>query len=203
MKFASRKNLAALYWPNQAQGGLPFSILLILFGALIISISAQIQIPFYPVPVTMQTFAVLVMSMAFGRWLGAMTASVYLVAAIFGLPVLAGSSETSANFALLTSPTSGFLVGFIVAAWTVGWLGELGWGKSFRCTLCAMVIGTCIILILGMLWLTFTYSWSEEQVLKTLMRLAPGAVLKILMASILMPLLWRKGQTLSRRRNAR
>ena len=151
----------------------------------------------------MQTFAVLVMSMAFGRWLGAMTASVYLVAAILGLPVLAGSSETSANFALLTSPTSGFLVGFIVAAWTVGWLGELGWGKSFRWTLCAMVFGTCIILILGMLWLTFTYSWSEEQVLKTLMRLAPGAVLKILMASILMPLLWRKGQTLSRRRNAR
>lgn len=141
--------------------------------------------------------------MAFGRWLGAMTASFYLVAAILGLPVLAGSSETSANFALLTSPTSGFLVGFIVAAWTLGWLGELGWGKSFRWTLCAMVTGTCIILILGMLWLTFTYSWSEEQVIKTLMRLAPGAVLKILMASILMPLLWRKGQTLSDRRNAR
>ena len=73
----------------------------------------------------MQTFAVLVIGMAFGRWLGTLTVSVYLFAAILGLPVLAGSSERSADFELSTGPTSGFLIGFIVAAWTVGWIGGL------------------------------------------------------------------------------
>ena len=140
----------------------------------------------------MQTFAVLVIGMAFGRWLGTLTVSVYLFAAILGLPVLAGSSERSADFELSTGPTSGFLIGFIVAAWTVGWLGELGWGESFRWTLCAMAIGTCMILTRGILWLTFTYSWNVEQVLKSLIGLVPGATLKILLASILVPYLWRK-----------
>jgi biotin transport system substrate-specific component len=159
---------------------------------LIISISAKIQIAFYPIPVTMQTFAVLVIGMAFGRWLGALTAIVYLIAAILGLPVLAGGSEKSADFALLTTPTSGFLIGFIVAAWTVGWLGELGWGKTVRWALCAMIIGTCVILLLGMFWLTLTYSWSGEQVLNSLIGLMPGAILKIALASVLVPFLWRE-----------
>ena len=109
------------------------------------------QILFYPVPVTMQTFAVLVISIAFGRWLDGLTADGYLVAAVQRLPILAGCGEQSADFELLASPTSDFLIGFIVAAWTVGWLGELGWGKSFRWTLCAMAIGTCMILTRGIL----------------------------------------------------
>ena len=127
--FGLRKTLVALYWPNQTKGLRSLSLLatlLVILGVLVISLSAQIQIPFYPVPVTMQTFAVLVIGMAFGRWLGTLTVSVYLITAILGLPVLAGSSERSADFELLSGPTSGFLIGFIVAAWTVGWLGELG-----------------------------------------------------------------------------
>lgn len=193
--FDCKNSLLALYWPNSAKGLWPstlLAILLIILGVLVVSISAQIQIPFYPIPVTMQTFAVLVIGMVVGRWLGALTTSVYLIAAILGLPVLAGSGEKSANFELLASPTSGFLMGFIVAAWTVGWLGELGWGRSFRRSLYAMIIGTCMILVLGMLWLTFTYSWSGEQVLTSLMGLLPGATLKILLASILVPFLYRK-----------
>ncbi|GEM_PF-6373026 len=79
----------------------------------------------------MQTFAVLVVGMAFGRWLDGLTAGVYLVAAVQRLPILAGCGEQSADFELLASPTSDFLIGFIVAAWTVGWLGELGWGGGF------------------------------------------------------------------------
>ena len=130
----------------------------------------------------------------YGFWplAGALTASVYLIAAILGLPVLAGGSEKSADFALLTTPTSGFLIGFIVAAWTVGWLGELGWGKTVRWALCAMIIGTCVILLLGMFWLTLTYSWSGEQVLNSLIGLMPGAILKIALASVLVPFLWRE-----------
>ncbi len=189
---ASIKSLVALYWPNQISGRLFLSALLVILGVLIISISAKIQIAFYPIPVTMQTFAVLVIGMAFGRWLGALTAIVYLIAAILGLPVLAGGSEKSADFALLTTPTSGFLIGFIVAAWTVGWLGELGWGKTVRWALCAMIIGTCVILLLGMFWLTLTYSWSGEQVLNSLIGLMPGAILKIALASVLVPFLWRE-----------
>ena len=189
---ASIKSLVALYWPNQISGRLFLSALLVILGVLIISISAKIQIAFYPIPVTMQTFAVLVIGMAFGRWLGTLTASVYLIAAILGLPVLAGGSEKSADFALLTTPTSGFLIGFIVAAWTVGWLGELGWGKTVRWALCAMIIGTCVILLLGMFWLTLTYSWSGEQVLNSLIGLMPGAILKIALASVLVPFLWRE-----------
>ena len=189
---ASIKSLVALYWPNQISGRLFLSALLVILGVLIISISAKIQIAFYPIPVTMQTFAVLVIGMAFGRWLGALTAIVYLIAAILGLPVLAGGSEKSADFALLTTPTSGFLIGFIVAAWTVGWLGELGWGKTVRWALCAMIIGTCVILLPGMFWLTLTYSWSGEQVLNSLIGLMPGAILKIALASVLVPFLWRE-----------
>jgi biotin transport system substrate-specific component len=121
--FGLRKTLVALYWPNQTKGLRSLSLLatlLVILGVLVISLSAQIQIPFYPVPVTMQTFAVLVIGMAFGRWLGTLTVSVYLIAAILGLPVLAGSSERSADFGLLTGPTSGFLIGL---AWRIR-LGE-------------------------------------------------------------------------------
>ena len=88
--FGLRKTLVALYWPNQTKGLRSLSLLatlLVILGVLVISLSAQIQIPFYPVPVTMQTFAVLVIGMAFGRWLGTLTVSVYLIAAILGLPL--------------------------------------------------------------------------------------------------------------------
>ncbi len=95
-------------------------ILLALLGTLLLTISAKIKIPFYPVPMTMQTFVVLFLGIALGPKIGLLTVSLYLFEGIFGLPVFAGTPEKGIGFAYFIGPTGGYLVGFLVATYLAG-----------------------------------------------------------------------------------
>ncbi len=124
---------------------------LVLAGTALIAIAAKTQVPMVPVPMTMQTFAVLVIGMAFGWRLGGATVLAYLAEGAMGLPVFAGPA---AGPAYLLGPTAGYLVGFVGAAALVGWLAERGWDRTPVRTLAANAAGTAVIFAGGFLWLT-------------------------------------------------
>ena len=100
-------------------------------GVCLLTLSAKLQVPFYPVPMTMQTLVVLMIGMACGRVLGTATVAAYLLAGAAGLPVFAGTPERGIGLAYMMGPTGGFLLGFLVSAWLIGALAERGWSNSF------------------------------------------------------------------------
>ena len=95
-------------------------ILIAVLGSLLLTISAKIKIPFYPVPMTMQTFVVLFLGLAFGYKVGLATVTLYLLEGIFGLPVFANSPEKGIGLVYFTGPTMGYLIGFLVAVYFAG-----------------------------------------------------------------------------------
>ena len=96
------------------------SLFAIILGSIALTISAKIKIPFYPVPMTMQTFVVLFLGITLGPKIGLLTISLYLFEGIFGLPVFAGTPEKGIGFAYFIGPTMGYLVGFLVATYLAG-----------------------------------------------------------------------------------
>src|SRR5690606_16484525 len=122
-----RSTLAESLWPAQAAPAWLRNMLLAVGGSLLLTLSAKINVPFYPVPMTMQTFAVLLIGAAFGWRLGTATVLLYLAQGAAGLPVFAGTPEKGIGLLYLMGPTGGYLVGFAVAAAVVGWLAERGW----------------------------------------------------------------------------
>lgn len=169
---------------------------LILAGMALMTVAAKTQVPMWPVPMTMQTLAALVIGMAYGGRLGGATVTAYLAAGFAGLPVFAGPAAGPAYF---LGPTAGYLVGFAVAAWLVGSLADRGWSRSVVRTFVANILGTAVIFALGILWLTGFIAASGQPagtaVLSALgSGLTPfllGALVKCLLAAVLLPLLWR------------
>ena len=107
------------------------TISIIVIGSILLTISAKIKIPFYPVPMTMQTFVVLFFGIAFGYKIGLATVTLYLLEGIFGLPVFANSPEKGIGLVYFTGPTMGYLIGFLVAVYLVGIRRDLlYWSKK-------------------------------------------------------------------------
>ena len=127
-----------------------YIISLVLMGSILLTISAKISIPFFPVPMTMQTFAVCVIAMTFGRLYGTTTILFYLLQGLAGIPVFAGG----AGIAYITGPTGGYLLGFLLAGIVLGSLSDRGWGKSYLTTISAIFIGTLIIYMSGVIYLS-------------------------------------------------
>ena len=123
---------------------------LVVFGSLLLAVSAQFKIPLYPVPVTGQTLVVLLIGMTYGPRLGGITLAAYLFEGALGLPVFAGGA---AGVAVLMGPTAGYLFGFLLAAIAMGCLAERGMGRTVVSTIAAMVIGNCVVYLCGALWL--------------------------------------------------
>ncbi len=166
-------------------------LLLAVMGSLALWLSAKIQVPFYPVPITMQTFVVLVVGMAFGWRLGATTVLIYLAEGMVGLPVFAGTPERGIGLAYMVGPTGGYLLGFLFAAAVVGWLGERGWDRRIATTLAAMVLGTTIIYVPGLIWLGMTIGWDKPVLELGLWPFLLGDALKIGLAALALPSIWR------------
>ena len=120
---------------------------LVLAGTLLIAIAAQVKVPMWPVPVTLQTQAILTISLAFGARLGAVTVLAYLVQGFAGLPVFASFGAGPAYFA---GPTAGFLLGFVAMAWVAGTFAERS--RSFGTIALGAVIASALIYIPGLLW---------------------------------------------------
>ena len=125
-------------------------ILISILGTLILTISAKIKIPFYPVPMTMQTFVVLFLGITLGAKVGLLAVSLYLFEGIFGLPVFAGTPEKGIGFVYFAGPTMGYLIGFLV---TVYITGLFKYDKGIINTFLKLIFSVSFIYILGMIWL--------------------------------------------------
>jgi biotin transport system substrate-specific component len=130
-------------------------------GSLLLTLSAKTQIPFWPVPMTMQTFVVMVIGMALGPRLGTATVALYLAQGALGLPVFAGTPEKGIGLAYMMGPTGGYLVGFLVGAWLCGALAERGWDRSWLKSGIAAAMGHVAIFVCGILWLQGLIGWEK------------------------------------------
>ena len=133
-------------------------ILVAVLGTLLLTISAKIKIPFYPVPMTMQTFVVLFLGITLGPKIGLLTISLYLFEGIFGLPVFAGTPEKGIGFIYFTGPTMGYLIGFLVAAYIAG---SFKYNKGTINTFLKLILSVSFIYILGIIWLGTLIGWEK------------------------------------------
>lgn len=166
-------------------------IILAVAGSLALWISAKIQIPFFPVPMTMQTFVVLTIGMTFGWRLGGATLLLYLAEGAAGLPVFAGTPEKGIGLAYMTGPTGGYLAGFLVAAVAMGWLAERGWDRHVLTTAAAMLIGNALIYVLGLAWLGAVLGWDKPILEWGFLPFVLGDLTKLCLAALALPLAWR------------
>jgi biotin transport system substrate-specific component len=179
--------LAAQVWPDRADrfSGVLRAVILIVLGTALLTGSAKINLPLPYVPMTLQTLVVLSIGAAYGWGLGAATIMVYLVEGAIGLPVFAGPLG---GLAPLMGPTAGYLIGFVAAAFTTGWLSERGWDRSMPLLFVAMGIGHLIILGCGFAWLAFGIKLGPEKAwLVGIAPFVPASVIKSALAAALIP----------------
>ncbi|MFL2895162.1 MAG: biotin transporter BioY [Candidatus Pelagibacter sp.] len=142
------------------------SLLVILLGSIILAISSKIKIPFYPVPMTMQTFVVLFLGISFGWKIGLATISLYLFQGIIGLPVFAGTPEKGMGLIYFTGPTMGYLIGFLLAVYSAGIHKDLISFKNYNyinalTVFSSLIVSVSFIYILGLLWLGYLIGWDK------------------------------------------
>ena len=133
-------------------------ILIAVLGTLLLTISAKIKIPFYLVPMTMQTFVVLFLGITLGPKIGLLTISLYLFEGIFGLPVFAGTPEKGIGLIYFTGPTMGYLIGFLVAVY---FAGSFKYDKGIINTFLKLIFSISFVYILGMIWLGILIGWDK------------------------------------------
>ncbi len=188
---APHPTLISALWPKgEAAGAVRFAILAVI-GSLLIALASKIQVPFYPVPMTMQTFVVLALGMAYGWRLGGATLALYLAEGAFGLPVFAGTPEKGIGLAYMMGGTGGYLIGFVAAATVCGWLAERGWDRNFLTTGLAMLIGNVVIYVPGLLWLGSLYGWDKPILEWGLTPFILGDLTKLALAALVLPLAWK------------
>lgn len=147
------RTIAATIWPAEGLAALLRTAVLALVGSLLLALSAKVQVPFWPVPMTMQTYVVLVLGAACGWRLGLATVLAYLAEGALGLPVFAGSPEKGIGLAYMAGPTGGYLAGFVLAVLATGFLAERGWTRGVLRATATMLIGHAVIFALGIGWL--------------------------------------------------
>jgi biotin transport system substrate-specific component len=165
-------------------------IALIVGASLVIALLAQIAIPlpFTPVPITGQTFGVLLMGILLGWRRAGVATLLYLTEGAVGLPFFAGGSAGLAKFA---GPTAGYLFAFPIAAILTGWLAERGWDRSPRTAGLAMLFGSVLILVSGTVVLSFFVGGLVPAIAQGLLPFVPGDLFKTTLAALLLPTLWK------------
>ena len=134
------------------------SLLVIVLGSVILTISAKIKIPFYPVPMTMQTFVVLFLGISFGYKIALTTVSLYLLEGILGLPVFSNSPERGVGFTYFTGPTMGYLIGFLSACFLASFIKK---ENNYFIIFLKLILSVSTIYILGILWLGTLIGWDK------------------------------------------
>jgi biotin transport system substrate-specific component len=183
--------IAATLWPSSpmhlAAGRLVRPAVLVAAGVCLITLGAKASVPFWPVPLTLQTLAISVVAAAYGLRLGVATVAAYLLAGLLGAPVFAGMSVGVAPF---MGPTGGFLAGFLVMAAIIGAAADRGWDKAWPKILAALALANVIVFVPGLLWLgTFT-GYGAKLLAAGLWPFALGTVVKTALAAALMPAAW-------------
>ena len=202
---ATQAPLVGALWPSTKGIVSLRTVILALLGSAFVALSAQAQVsllPFSPVPITGQTFAVLIVGMAFGWRLGAVTLLLYMAEGAAGIPVFA---NLSAGPAVIVGPTGGYIVGFAAAAAVVGYLAQRGWDRNVGLTALAMLIGNVAIYLPGVAWLAAFYAGPGMEYIAatgaetpfgaaTAAGVAPflvGDALKLVLAACVLPLAWK------------
>ena len=185
--------IADLWQPYEKRWAAIYNVALVIGGSFLIALFAQLAIG-WPIPVTGQTFAVLMIGALFGARRASLSVLAYIIEGTAGLPVFAHGRS---GFVVLSGPTGGYLIGFVVAAYVVGLLAEKGWDRRIGTTVLAMIFGNLVIYAFGLLWfccLIFIIKLpvgSGRVLVEGLYLFIPGDVLKIAMAAILLPAGWR------------
>lgn len=138
--------------------GLTRSVAMVAAGSLVLAVSAKIQVPFWPVPMTMQSLAVLMIGITFGGRLATATVLAYLAEGLAGLPVFASAGAGPGYF---MGPSAGYLLGFLIAAPMIGWLAQRGWDRTLGRVAVAMALGHVLLFVPGMLWLAASLGLSQ------------------------------------------
>lgn len=180
------KALPALARP----GAWPHKIALVFCAAGLLVLSAKISIPFYPVPMNLQTFAILVMGMVLGLRLGLLTVLFYLLLGALGLPVFSGTPQNGSGLDYMLGPTGGYLVGFVLAVGFLGVLAHRGWDRSFVKTAVAMLMANILIYVPGLLWLGYLFGLDVFILRQGLYPFLFGDALKLILAATILPFVW-------------
>ncbi len=187
---ATPRTLLDLARPESAPARLVTATAAVLFGVCLLTLSAKIQVPFWPVPMTMQTLVVLMLGMAYGSRMATGTVLAYLLVGAAGFPVLAGTPERGIGLAYMMGPTGGFLIGFLLSAWVVGFLAERGFDRSLLACGAAMLLGHVVISLSGVVWLAALLGTSKAISVGFVPFLA-SSLLKTALGAVAMPLIWR------------
>ena len=176
---------------GRSHNSLALNTLVVVAASLLLTLSAKISIPFFPVPLTMQTFVVVGLGLALGPTLGLAAVGLYLLQGAAGLPVFAGTPEKGIGLAYLAGPTGGYLLGYLPAVFATGWLATRGWDRNVITAFLAALAGSVILYIPGLLWLGTLLGWDKPILDWGLIPFIPGDLAKTALAALVFPATWK------------
>ena len=190
------QTLSHLIWPERYLRWLRFVVLAVL-GAGALIVSSKISFPLAPTPFTLQTLTVLLLGFAYGPSLAAATVGLYLFQGdllqdAYGFTLVSAPQHLGAGFNYMITPSSGYLIGFLVAAVFCGILAKKGWDKRFGSMALAMVLAYVIIYSFGLTWLGSQHGWNQELVEYGFKPFIAGDMLQIAIAVAVVPMIWKR-----------
>jgi biotin transport system substrate-specific component len=176
-------------------------VVLVSAGAALTAIAAQVEIPLWPVPITGQTLAVLLVGSSLGALRGTLSMLLYAVLGIVGLPVFSGAA---AGASIILGPTGGYIIGFVFAAAFTGWIAQRSWDRKILRAILGFLGGTVVVFAMGLPWLAFSLGLNLEQTLSAgLYPFIIGGVIKMVVASVIVTLGWSYFEREDQRRASR
>jgi biotin transport system substrate-specific component len=164
---------------------------LVALGVAALTVAGKLKVPMWPVPMTLQTFAVLSIGAAYGMRLGAVTVLAWLAIGALGFDVFTSSTAEKNGLAYMTGGTGGYLLGFLLAALFLGWAARQGWDRSHGRMALAMLVGNVIVYVPGLLWLGHVTDWDARLLEWGLTPFLVGDAVKLALAALLFPLAWK------------
>ena len=171
--------------------GVATDVPVVLAGSLLLVLSAKFQVPFFPVPMSMQTFVAIGLGLALGPVRGALAVALYLAQGAAGFAVFAGTPERGLGLAYMMGPTGGFLIGFVLVALAAGWLAGRGFDRNPVTAMAAALLASAIIYLPGLLWLGAVIGWDKPVLAMGLYPFILGDIAKAMLAAIAFPVAWK------------
>ncbi|MFN4272615.1 MAG: biotin transporter BioY [Aliihoeflea sp.] len=178
---SARRGLNTLLW----------NLLLVMAGSLLLTISAKVQVPFYPVPLSMQTFVAIGLGLALGPVRGTAAVVFYLMQGAAGIPVFAGTPQQGIGMAYMMGPTGGYLLGFVLAAFVAGLFARIGFDRNPVTAMVAALVAGAVIYLPGLAWLGLFTGYGETLLAAGLYPFLLGDVAKALLAALVFPAVWK------------
>jgi biotin transport system substrate-specific component len=182
--------LVSTVWP-EGRSRLLRGIVIALAGATLLTVSAKIKVPMWPVPMTMQPLVVLGLGLVLGSRLAVASVLFYLAEGAAGLPVFTDTPEKGIGLGYMMGPTGGYLAGFLLAAALTGWLADRGWDRQAGTAFPAALGGLALIYIPGILWLGTVIGWSKPVLVLGFWPFVLGDLIKASVIALAVPTAWR------------